>query len=102
MPIEEALKLAKTEGIYFAAARFFYADRYEDSMALMKARFACVPEAPCALNTACCLAKLRRYDEAVTWLRRADDLLPLTRRALRDPDLRRLRRAGLLDEFEAR
>jgi hypothetical protein len=99
--MEEALKLANTRLFVAFAARFFYDRRYEDSMALMKARFAYVPEATVALNIACCLTRLKRYDEAIDWLRKADGLLPLTRRALRDPDLRGLRKAGLLDEFSS-
>jgi tetratricopeptide (TPR) repeat protein len=98
-PMEEAMKLANTDWIYSLATRFFYGGRYEDSMELLKARFARVPQAHAAFNIACCLTHLRRYDEAVAWLRKADDLLPLTRQALRDRDLRGLRRAGLLDEF---
>lgn len=102
LPLEVALELRDTGTVHFAAARFFYGGRYDDSMALMKAQFARVPEAFGALNIACCLTRLRRYDEAVSWLRKADELVPLTRQALRDPDLRGLRRAGLLDEFDAR
>jgi tetratricopeptide (TPR) repeat protein len=102
VPMEEALRLANTKLIVVFAARLFYDGRYEDSMALVKARFAYVPEATVALNIACCLTRLKRYDEAVRWLRKADALLPLTRWALRDSDLTPLRRAGLLDEFEVR
>jgi hypothetical protein len=84
------------------ATRLFAAGRYEDAMTLMNARFAGRPTAYLAWNIACCLSRLRRYDEAMSWLRKADGLMSITSKDFGDPDLRPLRRAGLLDEFDGR
>jgi hypothetical protein len=101
-PMEDALKHANSPALSTIAVRFIYDGRYDDAMTLLKARFARVAEAHVAVNIACCLTRLKQNDEALTWLRKADALLPLTKKAMRLSSLRPLRKAGLLDEFASR
>lgn len=101
-PMIDALGRVDSQLISLIAVRFIYARRYDDAMALLKARFAHVHEAHVAVNIACCLTRLQRIDEALTWLRAAHAIVPLTKHVTRLSSLRPLRKAGLLTEFDAR